>query len=162
MVATTNTKALGTGKTTDRDGRTTRKRRSTRSRATNTSHIVRVTNTNQPSRREPRSRSSENNSQLLCTSTRALTKHDLSAVSADAARLMRREDTSCLSFGLRSSYLVHSKIMCPGCLSFETICLSNGWSTEKKKRSKLNRCERSWYPFQKNDKFKEVRAAACS
>ena len=38
MVATTNAKALAMGNTTDRDGGTTRKRRSARSRGTNTSH----------------------------------------------------------------------------------------------------------------------------
>ena len=98
MVATTNTKALAMGKTTNHDGGTTRKQRCTCSRATNTSHAACVTNMNQPSRQEFCSRSSENNSQLLCTSMRASMKHNLSAVSADAVRLMRRGDTHCLSF----------------------------------------------------------------
>jgi hypothetical protein len=105
-----------------------------------------------------RSRSREKAIEVPSRSTRASSVHDPSALGSTAGRLMRRGETTCLSFGFRPDFRAHSKLVCLNCTSYYGLCLEYGKVPGKKKRAKRHVCDRPWDESRKNDSVKEVRA----
>ena len=78
--------------------------------------------------------------------TRLRCKDDPVALPEEAKRLLRRKDanTSCLTFGLKSSYHDHRQSMCDKCLAFCEMCVKRGKVAVTTKRGTTKQCDQPW------------------
>ena len=110
-----------------------------------------------PDSRASRSREkAEKATEVPSRSTRASSVHDPSALGSKTGRLMRRGETTCLSFGLRPDFGAHSKLVCRNFTSYYGLCLEYDKVPGKKKRAKRHICDRPWDESRKNHSAKEV------